>query len=186
MGDPNQRDISSLEGSEEPDRVFEVALALVPAAQAFARRCQLSPDTAHEVMMEAAKRVVESQASSRYELREHIKNLPAYLFSVGRNLMLAELRRKKDEVQLDDDSNLAANDIKSIESRILLSEIVRRMNPKARTIFRYRTLGYDYSEIAKKFKKMGYRATEASLRSEFSKATKRIIRELEDSGITNL
>jgi RNA polymerase sigma factor (sigma-70 family) len=186
MGDPNQNDISSLGGSEEADRVFEVALSLVPAAAAVARRYQLGPDTAHEVMMEAAKRVVESRASSHSEPKEQIRNLPAYLFSVGRNLMLAELRRKKDEVQLDDNSNVAVNDIKSIESQILLSEIVRRMNPKARTIFRYRTLGYDYDEIAREFKKMGYRATQASLRSELSKATKRIIRDLEDSGITNL
>ncbi|CAN5464274.1 hypothetical protein BH20ACI3_BH20ACI3_35130 [soil metagenome] len=96
MGDPNKRDISSLGGSEEADRVFEVALSLVPAAEALARRCQLSSDTAHEVMMEAAKRVVESQASDRHELRERIRNLPAYLFSVGRNLMLTELRRKRD------------------------------------------------------------------------------------------
>src|SRR5262249_22396650 len=106
MGDPNQRDISSLGGSEEGDRVFEVALSLVPAAAAVARRYQLGPDTAHEVMMEAAKRVVESRASSHSKPKERIRNLPAYLFSVGRNLMLAELRRKKDEVQLDDNPHL--------------------------------------------------------------------------------
>ncbi|CAN5464192.1 hypothetical protein BH20ACI3_BH20ACI3_35120 [soil metagenome] len=59
------------------------------------------------------------------------------------------------------------------------------MNPKARAIVRYRTLGYGYDEIARKFKKMGLRATGASLRSELSKATKRISKELDESGISN-
>jgi DNA-directed RNA polymerase specialized sigma24 family protein len=181
--DPNQRDNSSRSSPEEADQVFEVALSLVPAAEAFARRRQLSSDTAHEMMMEAAKRVVESQASARYGARESIKNLPAYLFSVGRNLMLGELKRKKDEVQIDDDQDLAANYTESIENRILVSEIVQRMNPKVRAIFRYRTLGYGYDEIARKFKEMGVKATGGSLRSELSKATKRITEELEESGI---
>ena len=177
---PDQTDISSLSSSEKTKQVFEVALSLVPAAEAFARRHRLDSDTAHEMMMEAAKRVVELQGSTSG--REPIKNLPAYLFSVGRNLMLAESKRKKDEVQIDDHHKLAANDTEPIESRILISEIVRRMNPKVRAIFRYRTLGYSYDEIATRFQEAGVRATGASLRSELSKASKRIAEELEESG----
>src|SRR5437764_10608293 len=98
--DSNQRDISSWPGSEEPEQVFDVALSLVPTAEVFARKHRLNPETAREAMMEAAKRVVEAQRTLGNKVREPIRNLPAYLFWVGRNLMLAEIRRNKDEVQL--------------------------------------------------------------------------------------
>ena len=103
--------------------------------------------------------------------------------------MVAELRRRKEEVSIDDAQDSVAfregmrsDNLRFIENKILLSEIVKRMNPKARTIFTYRTYGYDYHEIADKLKGMGYRATAASLRSEFSKAVSRITRNLEESG----
>ena len=125
--------------------------------------------------MEAAKRVVEM----RHEERQYrITNLPGYLFSVARHLMLDELKRKRNEVNIDN-LGLPASEPRSIENRILVSEIVRRMNAKSRIIFRYRTLGYDYGEIAEEFRKAGQKATEASLRSEFSKTVKQIALELE-------
>lgn len=179
--DPNQRENSSAESSEEDEKVFEVALSLVPAAEAFARKYQLSSDTGQEVMMEAAKRLIESRHAHGREYTDRITNLPAYLFSVARHLMLDEFKRKRNEVDIDNLA-LAASESKFIESRILVSEIVRRMTPKARAIFRYRTLGYEYGEIAKEFRKMGQKATEASLRSEFSKAVKQIVAGLQGVG----
>lgn len=176
--DSNQRDTSSLPYSDE--KVFEVAQSLVPAAKAFARKNRLDPANAEEAMMEAAKRVVAARSSPK-KTRKPIKNLPAYLFEVGRRVMVAELKETKDEVPLDD-VQLRVNPDPLIEQAILLSEIVKRMGPKARAIFRYRTLGYEYEEIAEEFKRMGYKATKGSLRSELSKATKRITEELRVSG----
>lgn len=162
--------------SEEPERVFEIAQSLVPAAKAFARKNRLDPSNAHEAMMEAAKRVAAALSSPRIT-RNPITNLPGYLYEVGRHVMLEEFKRAKVEVQLDN-QELPVNVIGGIERQILVSEIVKRMGPKARAIFRYRTLGYGYDEIAEEFKKMGFKATGGSLRSELSKVTKRITEEL--------
>lgn len=175
--DYNQQENSSVENSED-ERVFEVALSLVPAAQAFARKYQLSSELGREVMMEAAKRVVEIRHDERQKHMNLIANLPGYLFSVARHLMLDEFKRQRNEVDIDN-LELPASEPKPIENRILVSELVQRMNPKSRIIFRYRTLGYDYGEIAEEFRKAGQKATEASLRSEFSKTVKQIILELE-------
>lgn len=187
---PDYRDIPAAVSSEEADRVFQVALSLIPAAEAFGRKFQLGSDTAHDVMMEAAKRVVESRRSTGDKAGiGDIKNLPAYLFTVARNLMVAELRRRKEEVSIEDHQNslasrgiIQSDDFRFVENRILLAEIVKRMNPKARTIFTYRTYGYDYDEIADKFKGMGYPTTPGTLRSELSKAIHRITKELEKAG----
>lgn len=127
--------------------------------------------------MEAAKRLIEGRHGDRDKQPDRITNLPGYLFSVARHLMLDEFKRKRMEVDIGD-LELASSEPKSIESRILVSEIVQRMNSKSRIIFKYRTLGYDYGEIAEEFKKAGQKATEASLRSEFSKTVKQIILEL--------
>lgn len=178
--DLNERENASVQSSEEDEKVVEIALSLVPAAEAFARRYQLSSDTGREAMMEAAKRIIESRAKGSESI-EGIKNLPGYLFFVGRNLMLNELRRRRNEVDVEG-LDWVPSETSSVESEILVAEIVRRMNPKARAIFRYRTFGYNYDEIAKEFRKMGYKATQASLRSEFSKAVKQIKGELKKTG----
>ncbi len=173
---PNQTENSAPGSSEDEARVFELALSLVPAAEALARRFHLSSDIGHEVMMQAAEDVVKSPV----EQRKQVTNMPAYLFAVGRYLMLAEFKRKKKEVDIDK-VNLATGGTRFIENQVLVSEIVQRMSPKARAIFRYRTLGYGYGEIAKEFRKMGQKSTQASLRSEFSKSIKRIIKDLAES-----
>jgi len=177
--DPNQRNTDQLPASEEPERVFEVAQSLVPAAKAFARKNRIDPANADEAMLEAARRVVAAR-SSPSETSNPIKNLPAYLFQIGRRLMVDKFEQTKNDVQLTN-HEVAVNPVALIERQILVSEIVNRMGPKARAIFRYRTLGYGYDEIAKEFKKMGYKATAGSLRSELSKVTKRITEELQIS-----
>ncbi|HKY42556.1 MAG TPA: sigma-70 family RNA polymerase sigma factor [Pyrinomonadaceae bacterium] len=175
----NEGGSRSLPTAEETERVFQVARSLVPAAEAFARKNRLDPGTAHDAMEEAAKRVVAASPSPRKRTKP-ITNLPAYLFKVGRRLMIAQLQESKVEVPFEN-QDLPVNPVPNLERQILLSEIVSRMGPKARAVFRYRTLDYTYDEIAKEFKKMGYKATAASLRSELSKATRRITEELRSS-----
>ena len=174
--DSNQRDIGPLPSAEEPERVFEVAQSLVPAAIAFARKHRVDPASAHDAMMQAAERVLKARSLPN-KTRKPIQNLPAYLFRIGRNLIIDEFKQIKEEVPLDN-HEVGVNPAQLIERAVLISEIVKRMGPRARTIFRYRTLGYGYDEIAEEFKKMGYKATGGSLRSELSKVTKRITEEL--------
>jgi len=179
--DSNQRNTDQLPASEESERVFEVAQSLVPAAKAFARKNRLDPAYADEAMLEAAKRVVAARSSPSETSTTPIKNLPAYLYKIGRRLMVDKFNQTKNDVQLTN-HEVAVNPVGLIERQILVSEIVSRMGPKARAIFRYRTLGYGYDEIAKEFKRMGYKATGGSLRSELSKVTKRITEELQITG----
>jgi RNA polymerase sigma factor (sigma-70 family) len=179
--------IPSALSSEEADRVFEVALSLVPAAIAFGRKFQLDSEAAQDAMMEAAERVVKSRGLSDSKTgKTEIRNLPAYLFAVARRLMFREIKRHREEVSIDDVQNsgvlLQTNQSDSFVVTILLSEAVERMSPKARAIFTLRTQGYAYKEIVKEFKKMGHKTTAASLRSELSKAFDRISKELEKAG----
>jgi len=174
--------------SEETEQVFQVALSLVPAAKAFGRKLQLDPEAAHDAVMEAAERVVRSAGISNRAVAERIKNLPAYLFTVARHLMLDEIKRQREEMSIDNPDNEALLDRHRFENAtniyygILQSEIVERMNPKARAIIGYRTKGYSYKEIAEEFRKRGFRATAGSLRSELSKAYAEITQELEKPG----
>lgn len=181
-----QRDQTVSTDPAETNSVFEVARSLLPAATAFALKVRLDSDTAQEAMREAAKRVLEVQRSERGEgSLPRVRNLPGYLFTVYRNVIFAELKRREREPPLIDDLNArgldsGGDEIRSVENRILISEIVKRMNPKSRIIFNYRVLGYSFEEIAGRFKTdMGTTVTAAALRSEYSKAISRIIEEID-------
>src|SRR5690348_2384893 len=87
--------------SEEVKRVFETAYTLVPAAIAFGRRFQFDPDTSRDLVMKAAERVIESRALEPALAEDKIKNLPAYLFVVVRNLMFQELRLRPEETSIE-------------------------------------------------------------------------------------
>lgn len=176
--------------SKEVKRVFETAYSLVPAATAFGRRFRLEPETSHDLVMKAAERVIEWKMREPGTLDE-IKNLPAYLFVVVRNLMLQEVRLRPEETSIDELEAASETPIASstrlalmtdprgsLEMGIMLSELVRRMNPRTREIYRYRTQGFTYEEIADKLAEMGHKTTAASLRSELSKAIARVSKEL--------
>jgi len=177
--------------SKEVKRVFETAYSLVPAATAFGRRFQFDPDTSYDLVMKAAERVIELRVREPAMAEDKIKNLPAYLFVVVRNLMFQELRLRSEETRIEEleaasETHIASatrqalmtDPRASLEMSIMLSELVRRMSPRAREIYNYRTQSFTYEEIADKFADMGHKTTAASLRSELSKAMARVSKEL--------
>lgn len=171
--------------SKEVRRVFETAYSLIPAATTFGRRFQFDPDTSYDLVMKAAERLIESRVREPKQAEDKIKNLPAYLFVVIRHLMFQELRRRSPETSIEEleatpETHIAlmTDPRTSLEMSIMLSELVRRMSPRAREIYNYRTQSFTYEEIAEKFADMGYKTTAARLRSELSKAMARVRKDL--------
>lgn len=178
--------------SEEVKRVFETAYSLIPAATAFGRKYRFDSHTVHDLVMKAAERVIELKVRAPAMAEDKIKNLPAYLFVVVRNLMFQEFRLWPEETSIDEEHEAASethigtaarqalmtDPRASLEMSIMLSELVRRMSPRAREIYNYRTQGFTYKEIADKFADMGHKTTAARLRSELSKAMARVSKEL--------
>jgi DNA-directed RNA polymerase specialized sigma24 family protein len=90
---------------------------------------------AEEILMEAADKVLKPSAKeSKYE------NLPAYLFTSYKRLILKRLRRSRNELELDANnqeqmSAPSAVVAQDIELRILVEEIARRMDQQNEIYF---------------------------------------------------
>ena len=73
--------------------VYGTASSLLPAAQSFARQVGLDPALAEETLMDAADKVVDMKRKGTSE----ILNLPGYLFSTYKRLILILVRRSRNE-----------------------------------------------------------------------------------------
>lgn len=179
--------------SEEIAEIYERARSLLPAAKAFGRQAKIDPVTAEEILMEAADRVAEALQKGNSE----IHNLPAYLFTTYKHLILARVRENQREQSLtvresQSGEEASPNDelellpdptdyYQKIETKILVDEIVRHMDEQTRFIFNHLLLDRTYKEIAVEFRKAFNKPIkENALRSKFSKAVDRLTRELSD------
>jgi RNA polymerase sigma factor (sigma-70 family) len=107
----------------------------------------------------------------------HIDNLRAFLFRVYKNLVFAELkkqnRRREIEGQWDHDSAPVNQTADDLDRRILIEELVSRMDARTREVFELRMLGYKF-EIIGEF--LGMDANH--VRSVYSKSMARLRREV--------
>lgn len=163
---------------DEIQEVYEVARSLRPAAESFAKRFNLDVMSAEDLLMEAADKVLIVK-----ELRPHtIENLPAYLFTAYKNLLLSFARKAKKEQSLGDDEFELPNRydaVEEIEHTILIDEIARHMDAQSRFIFHHRLLGYSYNEIAELYsEEFGVRTQDNVLRSKYNKTINRLLTEL--------
>lgn len=102
--------------------------------------------------------------------REQIVSLPAYLFTSYKHRVFDLQAKRKREAQLDEINHDLAMDVsREMETKVLLEEIVARMDDNLREIYDHLVLGYSYEEMEKS---LGARAN--VLRSRFSKGLKRI------------
>lgn len=160
---------------DEIQEVYEVARSLRPAAESFARRHNLDVIHAEDLLMEAADKVLVVK-----ELRPHtIENLPAYLFTTYKHLLVPFARKAKREHPLGDTEFelLNRSDVaEEIEQTILIDEIARNMDAQSRFIFHHRLLGYSYQEIAELYsEEFGVKTQDNVLRSKYNKAINRLV-----------
>ena len=168
----------SLDAQKASD-VYKAARALLPAAKSFSKKRGLDPALAEDFMMEAAYKVV----NRKHQEKVKIENLPAYLFTSFKRVVLEEIQKRQRYADLTDEQFESLSDqsatFATIEREILKEEIVRHLNAEARFIFDRLALGYSYKEISEMFSdEFGSSIQENVLRSKFSKAVQRLAKKL--------
>lgn len=132
-------------------RVYETALALWPRAERASLQMLHDTATGQHLLMKACALVTRKHADSP----DAITNLPAYLYRTWRRLMLEELEKQNHHRQIEE--NLFAENAEphhtrhsadQLDRRILLQQIVNRMDDWTRRVFEYQTLGFTFDEIA--------------------------------------
>jgi DNA-directed RNA polymerase specialized sigma24 family protein len=148
---------------------YNAAGQLWSKAVAFAKAHGLDESDARAALMTTVVKV--SKVDS-----EQILSLPAYLFKSYKRRILETLNTLKREQSLDEiNHELAADTVaaRRLEEKVLLEEIVARMDEETLIIYEHLILGYSFEEIARK---QGKKAN--VLRSMFSKRLKRISNEI--------
>lgn len=160
------------------DEIVKVAQSLLPAARAMAARAHQASVPVEDLMQEAISKV-----GPWKRRKPPITNLPAYLFSTYKHLLWAYVRRAQHEVKLSESDwgrlSASASPLQTIEAKILIEEIVKRMKEEERFIFNCLALDYSYREISEMYgRQFGTKLGENVLRSKFSKAVKKLAEEI--------
>ena len=164
--------------------VNKAARELWPRAQKFALLTLRDGHAGMRLMMKAAAKVSKRKAEFP---GEEIHDLKGYLYKVFKNIVFSELEKEAghrefaavlEQKALDSTEALT----QELERKILIDELVQRMDPQTRSVFELLVLGYTFEEIA--------RLTNGKanvLRSRFSKRirslSQRIGQEVEEAGI---
>jgi DNA-directed RNA polymerase specialized sigma24 family protein len=111
-----------------------------------------------------------------------IENLNAYLFQTYKHLVLAVMEKENGHRRLDlehqaESASAPDADSRELERRILLQQIVGRMDDWMREVFELLTLGYTYEEIGRLRRERGN-----VVRSRFSKQLRQLVNRLEAEG----
>jgi DNA-directed RNA polymerase specialized sigma24 family protein len=125
-------------------------------------------------MLKAAAAV----SRKRAEPGPPIQNLQAYLFQTYKHLLLAEMEKENGHRQRDLERHFELTsasdaDAETLERKILIQQVIRRMDEWMRAIFELLTLGYSFEEIGRLRAENGH-----ALRSKFHKRLGRLAKEL--------
>lgn len=149
---------------------------LLPRAKALALRTLQDEEEGDRLLRKAAAKV----SLKREESPAEIKSLNGYLFTVFKRLVLEELQRRRTHEQLNVKSaGLPApgfdEEPETLNRKVLVEELMLRMDPWTRKIFSWRVQGYTFEEI-------GERENEESniLRSRFDKRLRKLTSEIEE------
>lgn len=168
--------------SLDVDKVYETARSLLPAAISFSIKKGLDPTLAEDLLMEAAENLLNRKSTGDTD----IKNIPGYLFTSFKNLVLNELQQNQRYEDLTEAQFGSLSDrqiaVSQIEKEILKEQIVRHLSPEARFIFNCLVLGYSFKEISSLFyQQFGLRMADNAIRSKYSKALQRTAKKLRET-----
>jgi hypothetical protein len=128
------------------------------------------------LMVKAAALVSRKRAAPDHA----IENLSAYLFQTYKHLLLAEMEKQNGHRQRDLERHAAASadaglnaDAEELERRLLLQQIIARMDDWMRETFELLTLGYSFEEIGHLRHENGH-----ALRTKFNKQLKKLANRL--------
>ncbi len=153
--------------------VYRAAGKLFPSAEKYARDKLGDQAQTHRLLLKASALVTRKMTVHT----EGFLNLGSYLFVTFKHLVLAELEKsnnhQKHERELFFQTAEATDDL---DRKILIQQIIQRMDGWTRTVFDLLALGYRNEEIAQMMEMPANR-----LRARYSKNLKKIGREIEDS-----
>lgn len=109
----------------------------------------------------------------------HIESLPNYLFKAYRRLVLAELEkqnghRDRNAERHAEASSLPDSTAADIDQKILIQQLISRMDKWTREVFELLTLRYNFEEIGEGRGESGHR-----VRAKFAKKLKSLKKQLE-------
>jgi hypothetical protein len=156
--------------------VYMAAGAIWEAARRFALITLQDSHTGSKLLFRAA--VVVSLKWT--ELNVQIDDLKAYLFQTYKHLVLDELRKenRRREIQAErriELDSLSINITEDVDRKILLEQIVRRMDPWLRRVYELRCLGHDFDVIARS---LGEKTN--VVRSKYSKRVTHLIKKIRE------
>ena len=156
--------------------VYMAAGAIWDAARRFALLRLQDSHAGSKLLFRAAVIV----SLKRTELDVEIDDLKAYLFQTYKHLVLDELRRENRRKEIHDErrtelDSLSINITEDVDRKILLEQIVRRMDPWLRRVFELRCLGHDFDVIARS---LGEKTN--VVRSKYSKRVTHLMKKIKE------
>ena len=163
------------EFGEIDDDVYRVAGELWDSKGKIFARATLRDTAAGSRLM---KKAAADVTRTRRENDAEIKNLSGYIWMSYKRLVLKELEkenahRRRDLMSVVESSGQDSTE-EDLNRKILLQEVMRRMNAFTRDIFELLVVGYDFSEIGEKKKK-----NPRALKRRFDRQIVRLMNEIE-------
>jgi hypothetical protein len=172
-------------GTIHPE-VYSAAGELWPKAEQFALLTLHDAPAGLRLMLKAAAKV--SRLVEEDRPFGEIRDLKAYLFKVFKRLVLSELEKEVGHREIAMRLEMGASPeiekvANQLERKILIDELIQRMDSRTRHTFEELVLGHSFEEIAAR------RKVKANvLRSGFQKRIKRLAeslrKEVEESGVS--
>lgn len=160
-------------GQIEPE-VYTAAGTLWNRAEHFAISTLGDSATGLRLMVKAAAIVSRKRAAQD----DHINYLSAYLFQTYKHLVLAELEKENGHRQREREMGMASASspdslAEDVDRKILVQQIMGRMDEWMRGVFEMQILGYTFEEIGQLRNQNAH-----VLRTKFNKRLKRLMKEL--------
>ena len=126
--------------------IYAAAGEIWPGAAALAKTVLHDESTGQVVLLRVCARITASRAEKRIQ----IKSLKAYIFQAYRNeiLRLLQQRRLHEELTTKRYVRLEEAQADDVLKKILIEELMARMDDTNREIFELRILGHSFEEIA--------------------------------------
>jgi DNA-directed RNA polymerase specialized sigma24 family protein len=182
MAEPQEREWPTIDSAYTDEygqvqvEVYMAAGAIWNAARRFALLILQDSHAGSRLLLRATVIV----SLKRTEPDAQIDDLTAYLFQTYKRLVLDELRKenRRKEIQAErraELNSLSINITEDMDRKILLEQIVRRMDPWLRGVYELRCLGYDFDVIAKS---LGEKTN--VVRSKFSKRVAHLMNDIKE------
>jgi DNA-directed RNA polymerase specialized sigma24 family protein len=160
------------EGGQIDLDLYSAARGLWPKAAALAQAILRDESLGQVALLKVCARITAARASARIQ----IDNLKGYIFQSYRYeiLRLLQERRSHEELITKLPEAVQTEPVEDVLKKIMLEEIVARMDRGNRRVFELRVLGHSYEEIAEE---LGVSSN--ILRNNFSRQVRKIKAELD-------